>query len=521
MNPLKPITYSFIFGLILLSCKDEVKPNVSFIEKNPKSFTFKPTNLVFKDQKLIDFYKSNQFQTLWNDKKNREDFISILLNIEDYGLFYTQENLPISQLIFYNNLYGNFRRETLIKADFLYTETFLKTIKLLVHGKVNPKKLYGDWEPFLKKINFNATLQQGIKNQNLEKIFFELTPKNEFYKNILKGLNSFNQLSKDTLIPKSSKDIITIKRRLKYFNDLTEKDFSNQWTQASISALKKFQKRHGLNPSGTINPETLNELQTTKDKRSEQLLVNLERARWIPDSLGENYVMVNIPEYLLYVYNNNKLINIQKVIIGKNSRRTPILSSRFSNLVVNPTWTVPPTILKKDLVPGALNDLSYFSKRNMSIYNQKGEKIAPENWDARKAKSYRYVQAPGATNALGLIKFDFPNDHLVYLHDTANRSKFSLNDRALSSGCVRVQNPFDLAQQILKMENNPMQKQQLDTLVKIQKTRFIKLKKEVQVHQLYWTAWVDENGIQFRKDVYQLDNILLKRLKSKRLIQNS
>ena len=202
------------------------------------------------------------------------------------------------------------------------------------------------------------------------------------------------------------------------------------------------------------------------------------------------------------------------MIIGKKERRTPVLSSAFNGIIVNPKWTVPPTILKNDVVPKATANRGYFASNRLTIFDKKsGKQVSAENWNPANYSGYRYVQQTGKLNSLGLIKFDFPNKHMVYLHDTNNRSRFVENNRALSSGCVRVEDPFDLAKAIFQIEGVNVERADLDTLVAREKTKNIKLNKKVNVHQVYFTAVIDKTGsIKILNDVYSLDNILYKRL---------
>lgn len=247
--------------------------------------------------------------------------------------------------------------------------------------------------------------------------------------------------------------------------------------------------------------------------KAKKIIVNMERSRWLPDDMGEYYVWVNIPEERLRVFESGIETKQHRVVTGKPERKTPVLSSVFNQLVINPTWTVPPTILKNDVVPKASENRGYFLQQRLKIVDKAtGVVISPENWNPDRFNSYRYVQATGSMNALGLIKFNFPNDHMVYLHDTNNRSVFNRTERALSSGCVRVENPFSLAEKILSIEGSKWTRSDLDTLVKREKTKFIELKKIVHIHQTYLTAYVENGQLKMFNDVYDLDEGLYKRI---------
>jgi murein L,D-transpeptidase YcbB/YkuD len=231
-------------------------------------------------------------------------------------------------------------------------------------------------------------------------------------------------------------------------------DSSQTYTPELEIAVKKFQKRHGLLPDGVIGRGTITHLNKTKKQREIQILNNLERWRWYPKNLGKHYLLVNIPDFQLFVLNNRDTISKNKVIVGTKLRKTPLISSTLQSLVFNPTWTIPPTIKKEDVVPATKKNIQYLSQKKISVYNTKGELIEPHHWESSKALSYRYVQSPGIHNALGLVKLMFKNPFSVYLHDTNNRNMFGQHSRALSSGCVRVEKPMELAQYILRSEEH-------------------------------------------------------------------
>src|SRR5690606_26472153 len=245
-----------------------------------------------------------------------------------------------------------------------------------------------------------------------------------------------------------------------------------------------------------------------------KIWVNFERTKWLQPDLGENYVWINLPEYRLQLVQNNQIVETHKVIVGKKERRTPVLSSSFSGIIINPKWTVPPTILKKDVVPKATVNRGYFESNRLTIFDIKtGKQVDPESWNPENYKAYRYVQQTGKLNSLGQIKFDFPNKHMVYLHDTNNRTRFIENNRALSSGCIRVEDPFRLAEKIFKIEGKNILKSEIDTLAVKEKTKNFKLNKKVNIHQVYFTAVINDAGdVKILNDVYSLDNKLYKRL---------
>ena len=242
---------------------------------------------------------------------------------------------------------------------------------------------------------------------------------------------------------------------------------------------------------------------------------NLERWRWFPEDLGEHFLIANIPDYNLCYVIKNDTISTHKIIVGTPKRKTPILSSKLSNFVFNPTWTVPPTIIKEDLTPTASKNRNYFPSRNLTIYDSKGIVVSPYEWNPAKARNYRYVQKPGNDNSLGLVKFNFTNRHSVYLHDTNHRDYFSKTYRSLSSGCVRVENAIALSKRILSQSNPAKWKNtEIDSIIKLEKTKTVSFKDTVNIHIFYWTSWLENNQLQFREDIYELDKDLFEKLRN-------
>jgi murein L,D-transpeptidase YcbB/YkuD len=182
-------------------------------------------------------------------------------------------------------------------------------------------------------------------------------------------------------------------------------------------------------------------------------------------------------------------------------------------VVFNPTWTVPPTILKEDLIPEMMKNRNALKNKGIGIYDSKNNEIDPAKWNPNRPRGYRYVQKPGYYNALGVVKINFPNNRSVYLHDTNHRNLFERNNRSLSSGCVRIENPLELAQLLL---DNPKKysKEKMDSIVATKKTLFIGIKKRYAIYQWYWTAWSEDNKLLFRKDIYNLDADLYSKLRN-------
>ena len=439
----------FAGALLFIACdKEEVVKTISNEEKN---IVIEKIVLFGSSEQVTDYYANHNFETIWRTEINRSDLISAIIDSQYDGVLL--DDYPLQELIQAHWNYSGLSIAQLKKIDVLFTQTYFKLAKQLATGKINPKKLYGDWEPYLQQIAYDSILSQSIDKQKIYQNLEEIKPKSTLYK-VYK---------------------------------------------------KAFAKYVPVTTTDTVSAEGL---------MRKKIWVNFERTKWLPSDLGTHYVWVNLPEFQLKVISNDELVATHKVIVGTKERRTPILSSAFSGIIVNPKWTVPPTILKKDVVPKATANREYFSSNRLTIFDKKtGKVIDPYDWNPENYNAYRYVQQTGPLNSLGQLKFDFPNNHMVYLHDTNNKRRFAERNRALSSGCVRVEDPFRMAEIIFDMEQKDILRSQLDTLVVHEKTKNFKLNKKVNVHQVYFTAVIDDTEqIKILNDVYSLDNILYRRL---------
>jgi L,D-transpeptidase YcbB len=367
-------------------------------------------------------------------------------------------------------------------------------------------------------------LSSGIQGDSIAAVFESVKPKHVIYQSLRNALQKIAHYPKDTIKPitfvekivrnDTNTSLPSIKRKLIIFKDLAPQDTMTKiYDRQTVNAMKNFQRRHGLAPDGVIGKGTIDALNLTVERRKHQIIANLERWRWFPRDMGDHYIIVNIPGYYLRVIKDNDTIERKRIVVGKAERKTPILSSTFNNIVFNPTWTVPPTIIREDLVPDATTNRSYFANRNITIYNSKGQVVDPQKWNPKNPGAYRYVQSPGSNNSLGVVKFNFPNHYTVYLHDTNHRDYFVRHSRSLSSGCVRVEDPLPLAQYMLN-DSIRWSRAKIDTLVATKKTTTINLKQKIRLHQLYWTAWMEKNGdLEFRPDIYSLDEDLYQKLR--------
>jgi len=504
--------------------KPSTKKNKLESIREPKSIGMDSVVLIDKkNERLLAFYREHGFGTVWNSPEIRKTIIAALADSENEGLL--PKDYKVQTLEKLESKSNSLSDKQIVDYDILLTLSLQKYLWHLTKGKLNPKELYRDWDLKINQLDINSLLSNAMKGDSLTKTIESAKPHYIVYERLKKALKLINTFPKDTIKPivftakivknDTNNSIISIKRRLLFWKDLESADsLTNVYDRATCKAIKKFQFRHGLVPDGLIGLSTVNALNISKEVRREQIIANLERWKWYPKDMGDHYIIVNIPAFELRIVKNGDTIERKRVVVGKDKRKTPVLSSTFSNIVFNPTWTVPPTILKEDLTPSATTDRSYFAARGLTIYDHKGNVVSPEKWNPERARGYRYVQAPGNGNSLGNVKFNFPNHYTVYLHDTNHRDYFGKNFRSLSSGCVRVEDPLPLAAYMLDDEKN-WSLEKINELIESKKTTSIGLKQKIKLHQLYWTASMTDAGkLDFRADIYNLDRDLYKKLRN-------
>ena len=317
-----------------------------------------------------------------------------------------------------------------------------------------------------------------------------------------------------------------VRRRLAATGDYAgPRTDQTRYDDALATAVRHFQHRHGLDLDGSVGVATRVALNIPVERRIEQVVANMERWRWLPDDLGDRYVWVNIPAFVLHAVDHGKVVLSMPVIVGQTERHTPMLASRIGQVVFNPTWAVPLSIAKKDILPKLARNPHYLSDQGITVTETVDgvtRTINPGAVDWRRIGDrmtrYRLRQQPGPRNALGRVKFLFPNDFNVYLHDTPGRDKFSKVVRTLSSGCVRLGSPSALADFVFAGRPD-WTAGRWQQLMDAGETRSLTPQRPVPVYLFYQTAWLDETGaFQFREDIYDRDQQVLNAL-HKRLPQ--
>jgi murein L,D-transpeptidase YcbB/YkuD len=280
-------------------------------------------------------------------------------------------------------------------------------------------------------------------------------------------------------------------------------------------AVKNFQQRHGLEADGVVGPSTMAAMAVSPEYRLRQVRANLERWRWITSDLGDRYILINIADFTLHLIEGETEVLSMPAIVGRTYRRTPEFSARMTYLEINPYWNVPPRLAREDILPKIKGDPGYLRAQGIRVLRGWGAgspEVDPDSvdWAGLDADqlTYKFRQDPGPLNALGQVKFVFPNKFDVYLHDTPAKDLFKKPVRNFSSGCIRIEGPLDLALYLLK-DDPAWDETRLLEAMQTGLTRIVSLKNPLNVHVLYWTAWMDgENRLHFREDIYKRDAAL-------------
>ena len=304
--------------------------------------------------------------------------------------------------------------------------------------------------------------------------------------------------------------VVAIRERLSLLGDLAENDGSARYDSTLLIAVQQFQARHGLHPDGVIGAGFIKAINVPVAVRLRTMLVNMERLRWVDERNPSDLILVNIPEFRMHLYDADTLTWSMNVVVGRSATRTVIFSDSLDRIVFSPTWTVPPGIMGSEILPGLKKNTNYLAGKNMELLSN-GKVIDPGTVDwSRYSRGIPYTvrQKPGPSNALGLVKFLFPNEYHIYFHDTPSKGFFAREQRAFSHGCIRVSEPKRLAEYLLQADTT-WTADAIDKAMKSGKERMVMLPRKRPVVIAYFTAWVDREGrLNFREDVYGHDDRL-------------
>ena len=484
------------------------------------------------DETTSLFYLSRAWRPVWDDPARVDALVAAVESIHVHGLDpadFNPERLRRAAAEWTTV-------EARAERELLLTDTLVELLFQLRHGKVDPRTLYREWNftpppnPYERAGELAAVLQAG----DLRAAIDAHAPDLPLYRALVQGLAHYQALAMlgdwpkvaggPTLRPGArSARVPALRERLLVepesgLDEATRR--SSHYDPALVEAVKRFQAGHGLEPDGVIGAQTLLALNTSPARRVEQIRANLERLRWVAADLRGDRLLVDIVGYHADLVLDGQPVWESKVIVGKPARKTPSLRDSVVNLVFNPKWVVPPTILREDVIPRAARNPGYLASQRLRVVDRSGQSVDPSTIDWGSARQsgfpYRVVQQSGADGSLGRIKFALSNPYAIYLHDTNARSLFGRAERALSSGCVRVAKPAELAR-ILLDDPVSWSAEALEAALASGRTRTVGVGRDVTVLLHYSTAGLDEHGrLQLRNDIYDYDRAILDTLAARR-----
>jgi murein L,D-transpeptidase YcbB/YkuD len=473
---------------------------------------------------IAEFYERRDYAPAWNRKDQISELVSAIkatskdgLNPSDYHLdsvLYVQSAMDADRLD---------TPEEIADADLILTDSLIRLGYHQRFGKVNPYSLDPNWN-FRRELNdvHPATaIQEAIDSDSLITYLHKVFPRGWVYMQLRDGLSRYREIAAaggwpmipdgPTLRPGAADPRLSaLMQRLAITGDMDSiQTFApvTHYDEMIQAGVRHFQERHGLDADGIIGPATIKALNVSAEQRVLQLEINLERARWVLDDISDNFILVNIAGFRVYLMHDRKIAWESKVQVGTTYHQSPVFRDEMKYVDFNPTWTVPYSIASKEMLPKIQADPDFFKKRDFDVKDRGGKLIDPEtvDWSKITRRNFRYtlVQRPGPGNALGRVKFMFPNKHAVYLHDTPSKYLFGQAERAFSHGCIRVEHPFDFAELLL---GPGWDQEKIKTVLDSKETKTILLPKPLPVLLMYWTAIVREDGeVFFYNDVYERD----------------
>ena len=485
---------------------------------------------------LLPFYAQRAYRPAWLTAAGQplpaaEELLKALGEANREGLRASDYHRPQLRKLLTALQQGDGAPDAGQQADFdlLFTDAFLTYASHLLSGQLAPRKVDPDWAIKPRSRDLAKVLQDALDGDRIAESLRALPPQGKGYAQLRDVLQKYRKVEQEggwPILGAGSKlgpgaqgaPVRTLRARLQASGDLAEGESGKNpvYDKAVADAVRRFQKRHGLQETGTVNAATLAALNVPVSERIHQIELNLERWRWLPDDFGSRYILVNIPSFKMNVFENGRRVMESNVVVGRQERQTPTFTANMAYLVMSPKWYVPRSIAVKDKLPQLKRNPNSLARQKIRIYNSTGQQINPAsvNWSAVTASNFNYQlrQDAGPRNALGGIKFMFPNPYNVYLHDTPSRELFSRNQRTYSSGCIRISNPVELAEYLLRHDPK-WSRDAIKSAAASGKQRVVNLPREVPVYLLYWTAWVDEDGLaHFRDDIYKRDKPLVRAL---------
>ena len=504
------------------SIRDRIESEEPFAAGGPDSF---------RDE-IRAFYEGREFEAAWVGSKRSRDSLRTVLTIlcrsDRDGLApgdYTNRDLEelISAAFQDASRDDSLHARDLARLDIAVTHALMDYASDLLKGRVDPHEFGTAWHAPINEIDLPRVLQGATSLDSLRGLSRRLSDVHDQYGRLRSALAKYRTIASEggwpTVPPgesiapgDSGARVNALIDRLAATGDLdtTASDSAGYYTLRVAEAVTSFQSRHGLEIDGVAGEGAIAAMNVPVEERIRQIELNLERWRWIPSEMGNRYLYVNIPAYELHAVEDGREVMSMAVVVGEvyEENATPVFSDTMEYIELNPYWNVPERIATEEILPKARRDRGYLARNNYEIVAgwESERAIDPRSADLDRVESgnYRIRQKPGPQNSLGQIKFMFPNQFNIYLHDTPADYLFARAERAYSHGCIRVEKPVELAKYVLS--NGEWTEEKIQEAISSGQNQAVSLKNPLPVYILYWTAFVDSEGrIHFREDIYEND----------------
>jgi len=488
--------------------------------------------------RLQAMYRALNYQPVWIDEKGLSQYTKVLFDTigkdpvfdhagPTYKLYEKLKSASVPK-----------EKKEIVKREFEIAKLYQDYMGYLLYGAIDWKKFqhqlrrkykHGVWDVHEVLLSPELLLVESVQKGSLKHAFEKAKPQYPGYDRLVKALQKYKKIAdaggwpalpafKDLKPGMSSPVVPLLRERLKIEGDYVPCEGtdanSTKYDDCLLKAVQKFQARHGLEAEGYIGKKTRKALTETAQHKYVRLRLSIARLKWLKRDSDRYHIVANIPDFTITVYDGWKVMEKMRVVTGRKGHETPVFYNKVKRIVLNPYWRIPPSIIRHETLPKLKRDPGYTNRKKIEIhtgYSEHSPRVNPYkvNWHkyGKRLPPYKFMQSPGEHNALGKVKFLFPNKYSVYMHDTPEKGLFARDIRAFSHGCVRLGRPFDMLETFSKIDPN-IDFKKAEKILKTNKKTPLRLSHYVPIDIIYISAWVDEGGeVQFRGDIYGYDKL--------------